>query len=302
MYNLGIATVVDDTTQTNWSMEQFYELDSALISHFDAIINMCVIKDSIQKYGKTAQLKDLVGASVEAAGITFSLEGLWQGIKDFFKWIWDKLKAMWNWFTGLFKSEKKKDDQAKAAIDEAAKKVASDGSGNQTVEIVNTASIMAVADKTFGILSSQKNTPPLTPKYIDSKSIEEVAALLEEKEKQKLNMDSAIEYFSKAASVGKEKITTTKNKAIAEARNILGTKVKLNTFMTVLSKQIVALKNGVAEFSAILKDDDTKDASKLAVAVKVYKQDYSRVSSLTKAERSAAKKCYEGLLSITDAV
>ena len=52
------------------------------------------------------------------------MEGLWQGIKDFFKWIWDKIEAMWNWFKGLFTSNKKKEA---AAANELAEKEKTSG-------------------------------------------------------------------------------------------------------------------------------------------------------------------------------
>jgi len=147
MYNLGIDPVVEAGPALNWSEEQLFELDSMLDTQITAVINLCVVGESIQKYGKTKQLNELVGASLESAGITFSNEGMWDGIKDVFKWIWEKLTDLWNWFTGLFKSDAAAEAKADNAIKAAEKQMATDGTSNEMVEIVDTKPIIeAVAE------------------------------------------------------------------------------------------------------------------------------------------------------------
>jgi hypothetical protein len=104
MFNLGLEVLkpAQGEIPEDWSFEQFYEINNSLNKGFDAIINLISIRESIQKYGKTPQLMELVGSSFESSNITFSNEGIVEAIKDFFVWIKDKIVELWKWFWGLF--------------------------------------------------------------------------------------------------------------------------------------------------------------------------------------------------------
>ena len=243
MYNLGLGQGVGAIAQTNWSMNQFYELDHDLMTHFDAAINMCTISGSIKKYGKTQQLKDLVGPSIEAAGLTFSMEGLWQGIKDLFKWIWDKLKAMWNWFAGLFKSDEKKEKENIAAIQTAEAAAGEDGS--LMVEVVDVEPLIGMADQLDKLESASDSKDPVaivgdTPEQIDAwieeqekieKNLATLAAQQQDWEESQKSMDSkgpirkAIASAKRAVNAGKKNSTGKKRTANKAAKLTKGVEV-----------------------------------------------------------------------------
>lgn len=104
MFNIGLEVLrpAQGEIPEDWSYEQFYEISNDLNKGFDAINNLISIRESIQKYGKTPQLMELVGSSFESSNITFSNEGIVEAIKDFFVWIKDKIVELWKWFWGLF--------------------------------------------------------------------------------------------------------------------------------------------------------------------------------------------------------
>ena len=124
MFDIGLEVIRPKyEVPADWSMEQGTELFYELNTQLDAVTNLITIRQSIQKYGKTPQLMDLVGASFEGSGITFSNEGIVDSIKKFFKWIKDKIVALWKWFWGLFgfyKEQDKKEDAALEVVEEVA--------------------------------------------------------------------------------------------------------------------------------------------------------------------------------------
>lgn len=243
MYNLGISSVVETGPALTWSEEQLFELDQSILSHFDAVINLCTISDSIKKYGKTQQLKDLVGPSIEAAGITFSMEGLWQGIKDLFKWIWDKLKAMWNWFTGLFKSDEKKEKENIAAVQAAEAAAGEDGS--LMVAVADVAPLIGMADQLDKLESASDSKDPVaivgdTPEQIDAwieeqekieKNLATLAAQQQDWEEYQKSMDSkgpirkAIDSAKKAINAGRKNSAGKKKTANTAAKLTKGVEV-----------------------------------------------------------------------------
>lgn len=116
-FNLGLEPIQSSIFK-NWSYEQIYDLAGSLEKSLDGLINLITIRSSLRKYGRTPQLVDLVSGSFEAAGISVSVEGIMEAIGNLFKWIKEKLTALWNWFIGLFKSEPTA-DQTDKIVNEA---------------------------------------------------------------------------------------------------------------------------------------------------------------------------------------
>ena len=114
MYNLGLEHIIPSKNKVAWSPNDLYRITRELDSHLSAVYNMSTIAASMKKYGRTRQLKDLVGASFEEAGVSFSMEGIVESIKNFFKRIGEAFTRLWNWFIGLFSRTKK---QAKDVVD-----------------------------------------------------------------------------------------------------------------------------------------------------------------------------------------
>lgn len=298
MYNLGINTIVDTEPVVGWSEEQLFELDQSILSHFDAVINLCTISDSIKKYGKTQQLKDLVGPSIESAGITFSMEGLWQGIKDFFKWIWDKIEAMWNWFKGLFTSNKKKEAAAANELAEKEKQVAADGTANQQVEVIDAKALANVVS----VELPKERLPFLTLEYLIKESIDNIDAIYAEKEKQIDTVKKVIEDTKQLGIAAMSKITTTKNVALNASRGLFGVFKKGLHWLMEDSDDMKKVEQNVAKFNGAINNNKIaeNDTAKMAVAMKAVKQDYQYVILKTKVHQANVDKCIAGLLKIVN--
>ena len=120
MFDIGLEVIRPKyEVPADWSMEQGTELFYELNTQLDAVTNLITIRQSIQKYGKTPQLMDLVGASFEGSGITFSNEGIVDSIKNFFVWIKDKIVELWKWFWGLLGFYKDEDKEIKENLNAA---------------------------------------------------------------------------------------------------------------------------------------------------------------------------------------
>ena len=274
MYNLGLGPVVDDIAQTNWSMEQFYELDHALMTHFDAAINLCTISDSIKKYGKTQQLKDLVGPSIEAAGLTFSMEGLWQGIKNLFKWIWDKLKAMWNWFAGLFKSDEKKEKENIAAIQAAEAAAGKDDS--LMVKVVDVEPLVGISDQLDKVESESDSKDP---EAVVGYTLEQIGAWVDEQNKIETDLAKLAEQQKdwEESQKSMDKKGPIKP-AIASAKKAVNVGKKNSTGKKRTANKAAKLKKGVE--AAVRKTNSAPaDESRLAAIARGFKKKYQNIKN-----------------------
>jgi len=119
-FNLGLSTIPSIQSPTNWAYESLYDISSKLLDHLTTIHNLLTIQRSLKTYGKTPQLRELVEKSFEAAGVTFSNEGIIETARKFFNWVKEKLVQLKDWFVGLFTSSKKKSEK----IDEMSKATA----------------------------------------------------------------------------------------------------------------------------------------------------------------------------------
>ena len=274
MYNLGIDTVVDTEPGVGWSEEQFYELDRTLMTHFDAAINLCTISDSIKKYGKTQQLKDLVGPSIEAAGLTFSIEGLWQGIKNLFKWIWDKLKAMWNWFAGLFRSDEKKEKENIAAIQAA--EAAAEKDDSLMVKVVDVEPLIGMADQLDKLESASDSKDP---EAIVGDISERIDAWVEEQEKIEKTFASLAEQHKKWEEAQKSMDKKGPIKpAIASAKKAVNVGRKNSAGKKKTATTVNKLKKGVE--AAVRKTNSAPaDESRLAAIARGFKKKYQNIEN-----------------------
>jgi len=149
-FNLGLPTKPATQVPINWAFEQVHTLTNELCSYFDTINNLLTIRKSLRKYGKTPQLIDLVGASFEDNGITFSNEGIMEAIAKAFKWIKDKLAELWKWFIGLFSSTKKIKENANKAdknINDKVDKAIAEGIPSIRVSIVDMPRVTQAVDE-----------------------------------------------------------------------------------------------------------------------------------------------------------
>lgn len=89
---IEMTNISDTITNLMTSLENFY----------DTARNAMIVKKTIKKYGKTQSLVALVGQEGLAAAQSFSMEGVWQKIKDFLTKIWEKIKEWWGRFWGMF--------------------------------------------------------------------------------------------------------------------------------------------------------------------------------------------------------
>lgn len=294
MYNLGIDPVVEAGPALNWSEEQLFELDREIDNQITAVINLCVVGESIQKYGKTRQLNELVGPSLEAAGITFSNEGLWDGIKSVFKWIWEKLTELWDWFTGLFKSSVAEEAKANNEIQEAEKQIAADGTANEMVEVVDSKPLVDQIDELVRLgdyidrqpesISAKDMIIDITPgANLDEAKLEAMSLAVDKREAvaaTNIEKVKAIETNIKNLLAGNLPTHRVyKQRAIAEAKVLSVHVQKVGTSLVKVHNKVKSLKD---EVGAIVKDVDTvytkqthkdgpkyaKRAAKLALAKK----------------------------------
>lgn len=127
MINLNVQTKQQTKkVSVNYVLKQLDVITSDMNNYLVAAKNLIEIKQSLKKYGKTPQLTELVGASLESAGITFSIEGIGEKIASFFKMIKEKIIAIGKWFLGLFgffKQAQKKSKDLKVQFDQEVKAV-----------------------------------------------------------------------------------------------------------------------------------------------------------------------------------
>ena len=105
MFNLGLESMQDNHISSEIDMYSFIENLREIQSGLSTLNNLFVIKQSIETYGNTPQLKDLVGKSFEDSGVNLSIEGLGDAITSAINWILEKIRAIWDTITGLFKKK-----------------------------------------------------------------------------------------------------------------------------------------------------------------------------------------------------
>lgn len=83
MFDIGLEVIRPKyEVPLDWPMEQGTELFYELNTQLDAVTNLITIRQSIQKYGKTPQLMDLVGASFEVAPTVIRKESDINSVSD----------------------------------------------------------------------------------------------------------------------------------------------------------------------------------------------------------------------------
>lgn len=249
MFNIGLE-VIQAPVSKSWSLEQFYELDNELTGYYDAVINLCTISESLKKYGRTQQLKELVGPSIESAGLTFSQEGLWSGIKSFFKWIWDKLTAMWNWFKGLFGFNKKEEAQDKALLEKAGLEVKEAGTDKESIEIKDVSALVKMSQE---LAALEKSLPEVT-------SIEDPAAASAEQVEALIAKLEAVVKDSKVFDEEGRMIETTKGQALYAAADVLKVVQGLNVLLAKIGKRVEQTMNVVGDANKLIEQAERSGA------------------------------------------
>lgn len=82
--------------------EAITNLMTSLENYYDAARNAMLVKKAVKKYGKTQSIVALIGQEGLAAAQSFSMEGVWENIKNFLIKIWEKIKEWWGRFWGMF--------------------------------------------------------------------------------------------------------------------------------------------------------------------------------------------------------
>ncbi len=88
--------------------EAITNLMASLENYYDAARNAMLVKRAVKKYGKTQSIVALIGQEGLAAAQSFSMEGVWENIKNFLIKIWEKIKEWWGRFWGMFFSVESK--------------------------------------------------------------------------------------------------------------------------------------------------------------------------------------------------
>ena len=91
---IEMANASDTITNLMQSLENYY----------DAARNAMLVKKAVKKFGKTQSILALVGQEGLDMAQSFSMEGMWEKIKNFLIKIWEKIKEWWGRFWGLFLS------------------------------------------------------------------------------------------------------------------------------------------------------------------------------------------------------
>lgn len=162
MIDLGLCTTVglNKASHDSFDYFSFQEVCGGLIVGFKAMHNLYVIHESIEKYGVTDQLKDLVSSSFESMGVSLSTEGVFKAIGGFIKKIGEQLKKLWEAFTGLFKRNTSALSGVKLVIEtiEEAVKSRNLGDKNLTVNLPPLTELTSVLEELPKMTPLVKNT------------------------------------------------------------------------------------------------------------------------------------------------
>lgn len=147
MMDLGLGTTVglNKASPDSFDYFLFQKVCDSLVEGFKAMHNLHVIGESIEKYGVTDQLKDLVYSSFESMGVSLSTEGVFKAIGDLIRWILEQLGKLWGSFTGLFKANNVTAKSITATIRTVSQLVDDYNLGNNTF----TVSIPAIENVEF---------------------------------------------------------------------------------------------------------------------------------------------------------
>ena len=136
MFNLGIHVKTKNTGKANGS--DLHEICNNLTKGLMAVSNLYTIRESIDKYGVTNQLRDLVGSSVESVNVTLSVEGVSGAIKRVIAWIKKQLRRLRNFVVRLFSRRKEDQKRLDTIYVSLGESLNSYGLGDKTLNVVMT--------------------------------------------------------------------------------------------------------------------------------------------------------------------
>ncbi len=146
----------------------------------------------------------------------------------------------------------------------------------------------------------KERLPFLTLEYLIKESIDNIDAIYAEKEKQIGTVKKVIEDTKQLGIAAISKITTTKNVALNASRGLFGLLKKGLHWLMEDSDDMKKVEQNVAKFNGAINNNKIaeNDTAKMAVAMKVVKQDYQYVILKIKVHQANVDKCLVGLLKI----